>query len=147
MDNNLNYGFLTVNVTTASGALPIVDATVTVSQLTDGKDTPFAILQTDSDGRTDRILLPAPPQSNSLTPTPIGPGYSLYNIEVEKEGYYTSNYLNVPIFPGITSIQPVKLIPTVSGYTLKGDHIVPPVTEGEPFGLSETNDTGRINNA
>ncbi len=147
MDNNMNFGFLVVNVSTASGALPISGATVTVSQISDGKDTPFVILQTDADGKTDRILLPAPPQSNSLTPTPTGPGYSIYNIEVEKEGYYISNNLNVPVFPGITSIQPVKLIPIVPGYALQGDRIVPPVIEVEPYGLNENEDRTEVNNA
>ncbi len=144
MDNNLNYGYLTVNVTTASDAIPISGATVTVSQLTDGKDTAFAILETDRDGRTDKIQLPAPPQANSLTPYPNGPQYSLYNLHVEKEGYYEANNLNVPIFAGITSIQPVKLIPVISGYRLEGDRIIPQVSEGQPYGLTENESDGEV---
>ncbi len=115
MTNNTNYGYLGVTVTTALDAIPIKGATVAVSRFEDGVDVPFKILTTNEDGKTDIVLLPTPPKENSLTPNPIGPSYSVYNVRVDKEGYYTQNSLNVPIFTGITSIQPMRLIPLVYG--------------------------------
>ena len=37
--------------------------------------------------------------------------YASYLVEIEKEGYYTVTNSGVPVFSGITSIQPVDLIP------------------------------------
>ncbi len=144
MDNDQNYGYLVVNASTASDAIPIVGAVVTVSQLTDGRDVPFVILQTDVDGRTDKIQLPTPPPGNSLTPNPTGPSYALYNIEITKDGYYSSNSLNVPVFAGVTSIQPIRLIPVISGYTLQGDRVIPNVTEGQSYELAENEYRGEV---
>ena len=115
MTNNGNFGYLGVTVTTAIDAIPIRDSTVTISQLSDGVDKTVKILTTDIDGKTDIIILPTPPKENSLTPNPLGPSYAVYNVRVDKEGYYTQSSLNVPIFTGITSIQPIRLIPLVYG--------------------------------
>lgn len=115
MTDNTNFGYLGVTVTTAIDAIPIEGATVTVSQFENGSEIPVKILSTNSNGKTDIILLPTPPRENSLTPNPTGPSYSVYNVRVDKEGFYTQNSLNVPIFAGITSIQPMRLIPLVYG--------------------------------
>ncbi len=115
MTNNGNFGYLGVTVTTAINAIPISGSTVTVSQISDGADKTVKILTTDLDGKTEIIILPTPPKENSLTPNPLGPSYAVYNVRVDKEGYYTQNSLNVPIFTGITSIQPIRLIPLVYG--------------------------------
>ena len=37
--------------------------------------------------------------------------YASYLVEIEKAGYYPAAGCNVPIFAGITSIQPVEMIP------------------------------------
>ncbi len=144
MVNTPNHGYLTVSVTTASDAIPLPGVVITVSQTENGRDVTLAVLQTDRDGRTEKIMLPAPPQSNSLTPTPNGPAYSLYNIQAEKEGYYSSNSLNVPVFPDVTSIQPVRLIPLPAGYGKQGDGIRPQVAEGIGFGLSENESASEV---
>lgn len=115
MTDNNNYGYLGVTVTTALDSIPIQGATVAISRFEDGADVPVKILTTDNNGKTDIVILPTPPRENSLTPSPVGPSYSVYNVRVDKEGYYTQNSLNVPIFTGITSIQPMRLIPLVYG--------------------------------
>lgn len=115
MNNEASNGFLIVNVTTARGAIPLADATVTVSQLNGGVDTPVAVVRTDIDGKTEKLTLQAPPPDNSQTPNPTGPSYALYNVEVVKNGYYTENELNIPVFSGITSIQPVRMLPYIVG--------------------------------
>lgn len=126
MNDNGNFGYLGVTVTTAIDAIPISGATVIVSRFTDGADEPVKILTTDKDGKVPIIVLPAPPKENSLTPNPLGPSYSVYNVRVDKDGYYTQNSLNVPVFSGVTSIQPMRLIPLVYGQSFgAGDERVP----------------------
>lgn len=136
MNNGNYYGYLTVNVTTAIAAIPLADATVTVSRVSEGVDTPIAVLKTDVDGKTEKLRLQTPPPSNSLTPTPSGPSYALYNINARKSGYYPSSSLNVPVFANVTSIQPMHLLPYIVGREsdyAPGDNWV---TEGEKYNLS-----------
>ena len=66
---------------------------------------------TDIDGITPRITLPSPPKLYSLSPKNEKLPYSLYDIEVTKEGYYTKRIHNVALFSGTDSLQPVNMIP------------------------------------
>ncbi len=103
-------GTLVVAVSTASGAIPIEGAVVTVygsDELNSGVRT---VIYTNRSGNTEKITLPAPPASLSENPGSISP-FAKYNVDVNKEGYNLRTFVNVPIFAGITSIQPVNLIP------------------------------------
>ncbi len=109
-------GRLIVRVFTARGGIPIKDALVTISSADPDVPSPYAVLTTDSSGRTPTISLPAPPQSLSLSPSdesvyPALLPYSLYTVRIEREGFYTITNLNVRIFAGITAIQDADLIP------------------------------------
>ena len=104
-----NNGFLTVNSRTALGALPVGGACVHVTG--DGIDATF---YTDSSGATGRIVLPAPQPDASLSPEENGAPFSSYDIEVSADGYYTVLSRAVPVFPGITSVQNVNLIPVAA---------------------------------
>lgn len=110
-----SFGYLTVLVATALNTIPIPDALVTVTQNKDGAQTTIRQAVTDISGKTSKIQLPAPPRVNSLTPNPLGPSYSLYNVTVQKDGYYPVSSQNIPIFAGITSVQTVNLVPFVAG--------------------------------
>ncbi len=107
-------GYMIVRVTTARGAIPLEGATVTVSdyRAEDEKERGNAIytLKTNSSGLTDKFALPAPPRALSMSPG-NGKSYLTYNIAVTKEGYYQQNYINAPVFDGITSIQTADMIP------------------------------------
>ena len=105
-------GYVIVNVTTARGAIPLEDATVRIFNYENNGDNGSLIVtrKTNSSGRTDRIPLPAPPRSSSLSPG-NGRSYSTYNIDAQYDGYYTQYYVNVPIFDGVTAIQNVDLVP------------------------------------
>ena len=112
------YGFLVVQVTTARGAIPLEGAQVNVltyepldpppEKLTDGNV--VAVLTTDRDGNTPTIRLPAPPCSNSESPD-SGRPYALYQCTVRLNGYYDQTHVGIPVYEGITVIQPVVLIP------------------------------------
>lgn len=104
-------GYLQIEVTTASGAIPVRDATVIISETTDGVDSLIGMVITDENGTTPIVPLSAPPQSLSESPDPLEKPYSEYNISVYKKGFYSIPKLTVPIFDTIKSIQPVSVIP------------------------------------
>ena len=112
--NKENIGFLEVAVKTANGALPVAGARVNVYEYspeeTASKGALLYSLLTDEDGQTPRLALDAKSKELSMTPGNKNP-FTVYNIGVEREGFYSNQYINVPIFQGITSIQPVELIP------------------------------------
>lgn len=113
-------GTLIVSVFTAGGALPIEGALVTVRDGSKGNGI-LSVLYTDRSGNTPKISLPAPPAILSETPSNVSP-FATYNIEVDKEDFYSRQFINVPIFAGTTSIQPANLLPK-SEY--EGEALVP----------------------
>ena len=112
--DNIEYGNLRVKAFLAEGSIPLQGARVEVKGI-NKRDNIQITRFTDRDGFTDTIKLPAPSASLSLIPTPGGLPYSLYDVIVSKEGYYTEKILSVPIFSGIDSILPVNMIPISSG--------------------------------
>ena len=114
-ENTGGTGYLTVQVTTAAGAIPLEGAAVTVRDGESG--TVLYELRSDADGRTRRVSLSAPPRSISASPSVARP-YALYGITVSLPLYESAVYENVPIFDGITAIQQATLIPTPeNGYS------------------------------
>ncbi len=112
-------GYLQVEATTASRAVPVRDATVIVTEISDGKEALIGMLITDENGATPVIPLSAPSRTLSESPDPSERPYSEYNIKVYKQGFYTVPLLTVPIFDGIKSIQPVSMIP-LAEFELEG---------------------------
>ena len=110
-------GYLIVRVTTALGAIPLENASVTVRGTEPENDGVVFSLLTDSDGKTERIELPAPPRANSETPYYDKP-YSLYGIDVFADGYIPLHLNEVPVFSSVTSIQPAIMLPYLEGDNL-----------------------------
>lgn len=73
---------------------------------------------TDIDGQSDTIILPAPPRSISQSPqngeNPKLP-YAVYSVYVEHPSYVRAVFSNVPVFSGVESIQPVRMLAKASG--------------------------------
>lgn len=113
-NENLGIGYLIVRVTTARGAIPLEGARVNVrsgvGSATEERGELLYSLVSDSSGNTERISLPAPPKGDSVVPNG-GVPYASYHLEVFREGYYTHQYLGVPIFDGITAVQTADMIP------------------------------------
>lgn len=113
-DTNKSVGYMIVRVTTARGAIPLEGATVTVSDYYDesepNRGNAIASFTTNSSGLTERFELPALPRELSMSPG-NGKSFLTYNIRVAKDGYYQQNYINAPVFEGITSIQSADMIP------------------------------------
>ncbi len=110
MEQTPDVGYLVVNVSTARGAIPLAGATVTVMYDESDNTSIFQTMTTGGDGKTDKISLPAPPRNLSESPGNIKP-YATYTVSVDKEGYYTVTDTSVPVFSGITSIQPIEMLP------------------------------------
>lgn len=72
---------------------------------------------TDVDGITQTISLPAPPRSLSQSPAPNGARlpYSVYSIYVEHPNFVREVFTNVPVFSGVESIQPVRMLAKSEG--------------------------------
>ena len=113
-DNSTGYGYIIVRVSTARGAIPLDGATVTVRnydpEFEVGRGDVISVYTTNSSGLTERFALPAPPRELSMAPG-NGKSYESYNLTVTKDGYFDQEYINVPVFEGITAIQNADLVP------------------------------------
>lgn len=110
----MGKGFITVNVRTAGGALPVEGAMITISTSDGINSTVVAVMLTDSSGASEIISLPAPPRSESRSPG-NEPVCSYYTVDTGRDGYYSVVNTNVPVFDGVTSVQPVFLVPLAGG--------------------------------
>ena len=119
MAENIDTGYLVVQVNTAGMGLPVGDAHVMVSS----KDKTERILTTDRNGKTETIALSAPPRANSMSPGGTE-NYSNYRIQTSKEGYYPVENIDVPIFGGEITVQRVTLLPLPLGYAPEEEQFV-----------------------
>ena len=110
MAKNPNVGYVKMQVSTAGGVLPVPDAKVTITKELGNNVFTLYILTTDVNGQTLAVPLPAPDSSLSQTPDNSTP-YSTYTIAIEHPKYQNVYNYSVPVFDGITSIQPVVLLP------------------------------------
>lgn len=109
----MEQGYIITEVRSRGEALPVVGATVTVSGYQDGELRVLNVQLTDISGSTLPFEIETPPKSDSLTPTPSELPFSVISIEIDKSGFLTQIFAEVPIFSGITTIQPVQLIPLI----------------------------------
>ena len=105
-----SYGWLKVTTRTADDALPLEGVSVLVLR-EDGKETQLLYsMLTDQSGETPRIQLPAPPiNGERMQP------YSTYTIRAFLPGYSRMESQAVPIFSGITTLQPFAMLPLPVG--------------------------------
>lgn len=114
--NNESIGYLIVKVSTARGAIPLENATVSIRGTPEQNSGILYSFETNQSGLTPKIALPAPRKSISQTPGNIPP-YSLWNIDVFYKGFSTAHYTNVPVYAEITSVQNADLIPLPEGFS------------------------------
>jgi hypothetical protein len=111
------YGSLAVRVTTSGGALALPNAMITI---TDPAGDVLDVLYTDRSGLTRDIPLPA------RLPQEDGEGNITarsYTVEIDYPGFQSIVRYNIPIFPGIRSLQLAYMLPLVSyeGSPIIGD--------------------------
>ena len=104
-------GSIRVRAYTAGGALPVSGAIVRIAGAEEDNNHIAYTLMTDTDGLTPEVALPAPSVEYSLNSNPAEQPYSVYNVEVSASGFYTKKILGMTVFPGVTSIQLVNMIP------------------------------------
>lgn len=111
---NRKTGFLRVQAFAGPQAVPVEGASVIVTHdFTDGVRR-FASGRTDESGILDGIVLPAPDTEAAQAPGGVMP-YALYDIRVSHPDYRTEIYRQVPVFPGVKSIQPVRFLSDHTG--------------------------------
>ena len=113
---NTGKGFLKVIVTTGESALPIPNATVTITSGAGNSQILISKQSTNDSGETEQISLAAPPKELSLTPGNENT-FAKYNVRVDFPGYYTIENIDVPVFDGQVSMQPTQMIPLPSNDT------------------------------
>ena len=113
--NSENYGSMRIRAYTASGALPTDGVLVKIYGTDDyNKDIIYSLL-TDENGVTRSVSLPAPPRVYSSSPGADECPYSVYNVELVKDGFYPKRIDNVPIFNGVNAVLPIEMIPLTYG--------------------------------
>lgn len=115
LQNMPDTGSLRVDVTDQSGR-PIDGATAEIS-ITGEPETTLESIQTDSNGQTESVELPAPPFEYTENPGVTQP-YSEYSIIVRAQGFAPVSINGIDIFSSRRSIQDVRLTETSQVVTI-----------------------------
>ena len=108
---NEGTGSLQIRTYTASGALPVKNAVVTIRGSGEyNTDVQYSLL-TDNDGITPEITLPAPDKRYSTSPGAAEAPYSVFDVTISRDGYYPKKITNVPIFASTKATLPIEMIP------------------------------------
>ena len=109
---NPSNGFIKVQAYSGLGAFPVKGVRIRITKEIGGKEILFVNDVTDESGKTQARSLPAPNLSMSQTPGQPGalPPYSTYTLTAEKPDYITLIKRDLPIFPGVISIQPLEML-------------------------------------
>lgn len=148
-DNNIDRGQLKIQVNSEINALPIEDATISISY-TGQSGATLEQLKTNNSGQTETIELATPPLEYSLNPSIESQPYSEYTLEVSATGYEPLIISGTELLPNVRAIQNVTMRPripneqervyVISAHTLYGDY-PPKIAEDE---IKPTTETGEI---
>lgn len=109
-------GSVLVRVYTSDAYIPLPNAPVTFSQRNaDGSSKLLAVRQTDSSGLTAPVFVTTPDASQSLSPGLSSAPYTVIDIMVSYPGFNNVFASNVQIFPGVETLQEVRLQPLLPG--------------------------------
>ena len=104
-------GFLKVQTLTSRAELPVSGATVSVSMARAGGGRELLNVQrTDESGMTTLLSVPTPELSNSLAPE-LPRGWTDVQIAASHPDYDGVVSRDVQIFPGVTTLQTLRLVP------------------------------------
>lgn len=101
-------GFLQVRAYTSDALIPLEGTAITVLG-TDGSL--LAARLTDSGGQIKPIPIPAPDAADSRSPGYTGQPFTQVVLRAQKPYYEQIQVNEVQIFPGITTVQPLEMIP------------------------------------
>lgn len=104
-------GFLKVQTVTSRAEIPVSGATVTVSTLgPEGRRELLSLQRTDESGTTALITIPTPALENSLTPDQAQ-GWTDVQVAASHPSFDGIVVRDVQIFPGVTTVQELILVP------------------------------------
>ena len=145
MQQSTDTGLLRINVESALRNTPVENAVVDISYSGDPESV-IEEVRTDSTGRTDTVVLEAPPLEDSLSPGEQQP-YSEYTFSVSAEGFETITVSGSEILSGQLSLQTIRLRPieeretpdvvVIPAHTLYGNY-PPKIAEAEVKPVSQT---------
>lgn len=96
---------------TSRGQLPLENVTVSILRQSEGALPQLINVQiSDRSGNTLPVTVPTPDLINSQGPNRPTP-YALFDIWAELPGYQLLVIQNIQVFPGISSIQNLPLVP------------------------------------
>ena len=106
-----NTGTIITRTFTSRGQLPLENVTVSILRRSETAIPQLINVQiSDRSGNTLPVTVPTPDLSNSQGPDRPTP-YALFDIWAELPGYQLLVVQNIQVFPGISSIQNLPLIP------------------------------------
>ena len=108
LTRNPGFGTLVFQVTGGQGAFPVPNATINITHSPDERLGIAITVRTDESGKTEPLSLPAPSRELSQSPN-NGMVYAVYQAEILADGYLPAEIRDLPVFDGITTIQPVNL--------------------------------------
>ena len=122
LSQNPAFGTLIFQVTGGQGAFPVPTATILLTkQLNDQQSLSFTIV-TDESGKSAPVSLPAPSRERSQRPG-NGIVFATYQAKISAPNYVTTEIRDLPVFDGITTIQPVSLSPDFGQKTREVEEI------------------------
>lgn len=145
MQDMVDRGNLSLQITSTIGLLPIENARISISYT--GEDTVVEEITTDNSGRTETVSLPAPPLEWSLDAEQTNRPYAELNLQITAPGYQPVTIEGSELLAEATALQQVRMEPTeemqqtedivIPDHTLYGEY-PPKIPEEEIKPLAET---------
>lgn len=101
-------GYLRVHAYTSDGFIPLEGTAVAVR---DENGTLIATRLTDKSGRITPIRISSPDEANSKDPNYLGQPFTVVSLRAEHPGYEQISVNQVQLFAGVTTLQPLEMIP------------------------------------
>lgn len=145
MQDMVDRGNLSLQVTSTIGLLPVENARISISYT--GDDNVVEEITTDNSGRTETVSLPAPPLEWSLDAEQTNRPYAELNLQITAPGYQPVTIEGSELLADATALQQVRMEPTeemqqtedivIPDHTLYGEY-PPKIPEEEIKPMAET---------
>lgn len=119
----MEKGYILVQVSVALESLPLENARVEIYAHRGEERELISTSLTDPEGKTQRLEVDAPDIVFSETPDNGTVPYSLFDIFITSEGFYSVAVRDMQVFPQRTSVQYVNMIPLPEGVN-EGENII-----------------------
>lgn len=111
-------GYVITQVYTSRAIIPIMDASVSITQEKEDKRVVIGVRKTNENGKTSPVTITTPNEELSLSPGLRTP-FTTCDVQIEHPDFYTVFIKDVQIFANTTSIQNAELVPIESGANTK----------------------------